>query len=63
MAATAGMTSSYFTRIVRLSFLAPEISRAILQGRQPTGLNARKLKASTRLPLHWNEQRALLGFD
>jgi len=63
MAAAAGMTGSYFTRIVRLSFLAPEISRAILQGRQPTGLNARKLMANTRLPLRRDEQRAQLGFD
>jgi hypothetical protein len=63
MAAAAGMTSSYSTRMLRLSFLAPEISRDILRGRQPTGLNARKLMADTRLPLRWGEQRALLGFD
>ncbi len=42
------MSSSYFTRILRLSFLAPDITRAILHGRQPVDLNAHKLMADTR---------------
>ena len=51
MASAAGMTGSYFTPILRLSFLAPAISRAILHGRQPAGLNARKFMADTRPPV------------
>ena len=59
-----GITGSYFTRVVRLAFLAPDITSAILNGRQPVGLTAaRLLRESHRLPLGWREQRAALGFD
>ncbi|MCH9013606.1 MAG: hypothetical protein IIA68_11205 [Proteobacteria bacterium] len=56
------MSSSYFTRMLRLSFLAPDITRAILHGRQPADLNAHKMMADTRAPIDWHEQRAGLGF-
>ena len=62
MAQEAGLSSSYFTRMLRLSFLAPDITRAILHGRQPADLNAHKLMADTRAPIDWHEQRAGLGF-
>jgi len=61
MAREAGLSSSYFTRMLRLSFLAPDITRAILHGRQPTDLTARKLMADTRAPIVWHEQHAGLG--
>ncbi len=63
MANEAGVARSYFTRILRLSFLAPEITRAILQGRQPRGLTAIKLTADTRIPIAWEAQRTTLHFD
>lgn len=44
LAAEAGVTQSYFTRVFRLSFLAPEITAAILQGSQPPELTANKFK-------------------
>jgi DNA invertase Pin-like site-specific DNA recombinase len=53
---------SYVTRLLRLTFLAPDIVTRILSGRHPPELTARKLMADTRLPLDWNEQRTLLGF-
>ena len=56
------ITSSYATRLVRLTFLAPNIVAAILAGKQPAGLTANKLMADTRLPLDWRDQRAALGF-
>ncbi len=56
------MTSSYFTRVLRLSYLAPDITRAILEGRHPRDLTAHKLLAHSRLPLAWPEQRQRLGF-
>jgi IS1 family transposase len=62
MAEAAGVSSSYFTRVLRLSFLAPDITQAILHGRQPADLNAHKLMADTRAPIDWHEQRAGLGF-
>jgi site-specific DNA recombinase len=57
-----GMSPSYFTRLVRLSYLAPDITQAILDGRQPRDLTADKLLAHSRLPLTWHEQRTVLGF-
>ena len=57
-----GVTPSYFTGLVRLSYLAPDITQAILDGRQPCDLTPDKLLAHSRLPLAWNEQRTVLGF-
>src|SRR5271157_3746783 len=45
------ITPSYATRLVRLTFLAPDIVAAILAGKQQAGLTANKLMADTRLPL------------
>jgi site-specific DNA recombinase len=56
------LTGSYFTRVVRLSDLAPDITRAILEGRHPRDLTAEKLLDHSRLPLGWPEQHHLLGF-
>ena len=61
LAKPADVSRSYFTRVVRLSYLASDITQAILDGRQPPGLTADKLLAHSRLPLAWHEQRALLG--
>src|SRR5690349_5916393 len=57
-----GVSPSYFTRLVRLSYLAPDIIQAILDGRQPRDLTADKLLAHSRLPLTWYQQRMVLGF-
>ena len=62
LAKRQGVSPSYFTRLVRLSYLAPDITQAILEGRQPRELNADKLLAHSRLPLAWSEQRTALGF-
>ena len=57
-----GVTPCYFTGLVRLSYLAPDITQAILDGRQPCDLTPDKRLAHSRLPLAWNEQRTVLGF-
>jgi len=62
LAKREGVSPSYFTRLVRLSYLAPDITEAILDGRQPRDLTADKLLAHSRLPLGWHEQRTVLGF-
>ena len=63
IAAEERISSTYATRLVRLTFLAPDIVAAILAGKQPAGLTANKLMADTRLPLDWSEQaNSLLGF-
>ena len=56
------VSPSYFTRLIRLSYLAPDITQAILDGRQPPDLTASKLLAHSRLPLAWHEQRTVLRF-
>jgi DNA invertase Pin-like site-specific DNA recombinase len=53
---------SYFSQVLRLAYLAPEITAAILEGRQPEGLTATTLIEHARLPLSWAEQRSALGF-
>jgi site-specific DNA recombinase len=63
LAKRQGVSPSYFTRLVRLSYLAPDITEAILDGRQPPDLTADKLLAHSRLPLSWPEQRTVLGFS
>ena len=55
LAKRQGVSPSYFTRLVRLSYLAPDITRAILEGRHPRGVQSR-------LPLAWHDQRTVLGF-
>ena len=47
---------------VRLNYLAPDITQAILDGRQPADLTADKLLAHSRLPLAWHDQRIVPGF-
>ena len=56
-----GINSSYATRLLRLSFLSPEIVRMILDGRHPPTLTAKRLRADTRLPLSWNDQLAAIS--
>jgi len=41
LAEREGVSPSYFTRLVRLSYLAPDITHAILDGRQPRDLRYR----------------------
>ena len=62
LAEAEGVGSPYFTRILRLAFLAPDISEAILDGRQPIELSAKKLAMTSDLPTGWEDQRRALGF-
>ena len=57
----AGVSPSYFTRVFRLSFLAPEIAKAILHGRQPAALTAKSLLGHSQLERDWSRQRVQLG--
>ena len=62
LAKQQGVNPSYFTRLIRLTFLAPDITQAILEGRHPRELTAHRLMGNTRFPLGWREQRLVLGF-
>ena len=58
-----GMGKGHLTSLVRLSYLAPGIVRALLEGRQPIDLTpTRLLRLSKDLPHDWSEQRHVLGF-
>jgi hypothetical protein len=45
LAQDARVSGSYFTRVLRLSFLAPEILQAILRNRHPIDLSGRAARA------------------
>jgi hypothetical protein len=62
IAKAEGLTSSYVTRVMRLAFLAPDITKAILEGRQPPDLTARKLLRGIELPYDWEHQLVALRF-
>jgi site-specific DNA recombinase len=61
------LTSHYSKRhlwqLLRISFLAPDIVTAIIEGRQPPSLTGRRLLRVTDLPLDWPGQRRVLGFS
>ena len=58
-----GITSAYIYTLLRLRWLAPDITTAIVNGRQPLQLSAKFLMLrASRLPIDWLEQRKLLGF-
>ncbi|MGA8419649.1 MAG: hypothetical protein WB691_07820, partial [Pseudolabrys sp.] len=57
------VTAAYIYTLLRLPWLAPDITTAIINGRQPSQLNAKRLmRLTARLPTDWIEQRTLLGF-
>ncbi|MDR3495090.1 MAG: recombinase family protein, partial [Ancalomicrobiaceae bacterium] len=62
LATECNVGPSYFARILRLGFLAPDITSAILDGRQPIELSAQKL-SKMNLPKDWAKQRQVLGFS
>lgn len=49
-------------RLARFATLAPDITAAILEGRQPASLNSRDMLRIPSLPMDWGEQRRLMGF-
>jgi site-specific DNA recombinase len=57
------MNKGRLTSLVRLSYLAPDIVRALVAGRQSSALTpSRLLRLSRNLPHDWKEQRCFLGF-
>jgi hypothetical protein len=58
IARAEGIDRTYVTRMLCLAFLAPEETKAILEGRQPTELTAKQLISSAlNLPLLWPDVR------
>ena len=63
IAKAKGYSIEYFSLLLRLSMLAPDIVEAIHAGRQPPSLNRQRLARPTKLPVDWSEQRRVLGFQ
>lgn len=61
LADALGKDPSYIARVLRLATLAPDITQAILDGREPDGLSYMKLIKV--LSYDWDEQREALGFN
>lgn len=57
-----GRSRKHFARLVQLAYLAPDIVVAILNGRQPVKLSRYQMLTADRIPLRWDEQRAMFGF-
>ena len=59
VAAQQGHEPHYFSVLVKLSYLAPDLTEAILEGRQPLRLDRQALARIRKLPMCWNGQRQL----
>ncbi len=59
LAQREGLARSYVMRLLRLSFLAPDLIEAILNGRQPPALTLEPLRRP--IPLEWTMQRKFFG--
>ena len=58
------VSASYLSRLLRIPSLAPDIITAIVSGKGPPQLTAKKLmRLALRIPFDWTEQRNLLGFS
>ena len=55
-----GCTRRHVERMISYAFLAPDIVRAVAEGRLPRGVNARALADA---PILWTEQWRAIGLD
>jgi hypothetical protein len=64
MAQRLGIKRDYLSVHMRLTYLAPDIVRALLHGQYPTELTPTRLVSLCKdLPYDWQLQRAVLGFE
>ena len=59
LAEAEGINRAYVCRILNLTLLAPDLTDAILEGRQPKSLMLEGVAQC--LPIAWNDQRALMA--
>jgi len=57
LAAREGVTASYLTRVLRLAFLAPAVTEAVLAGAQRAGVDAAAMTATGAITAAWAEQK------
>ena len=63
LAEKCGINKSDLAKQIRLAYLAPDIVTSIMEGRQPTTLNATQLRRLSDFPMSWVEQRKQLNFS
>ena len=63
LASEAGVDRSYFSRVLRLRFLAPAAVKTILRGNHPLEITAKRLTLRLKLPIRWNDQISELGIQ
>ena len=61
-AAKLGYGRDYAVALARVSYLAPDIVKAILDGTQPSKLDSTPLARTPNLPYRWDQQSEMLGF-
>ena len=61
LARQKGMGASYFNRLLRLNYLAPDIQASIFDGTQPDLVTRGRL-LNSQIPMDWSQQRAMFGF-
>lgn len=54
-----GYSGSYATRLLRLAFLSPKITAAILNGKQPAEMTPATLMRNTKYPIDWQQQHQI----
>ena len=57
-----GYSRAYYVVLLRIAHLAPDITSAILDGRQPAKLSRQRVARIASLPMDWDGQREALGF-
>lgn len=63
MARRCKLEPGWVSEVLRMTRLAPDIIRAVLDGRQPRHLNLHALRGrQAEVPLDWGEQRRLFEF-
>lgn len=56
------VSDAWMSRVLRLAFLSPVVTKAILTGTQPAGVDTAALLATCAVPVKWHDQeRALLA--
>lgn len=61
VARTERLSRTYVTGFIYLAFLAPDVTKAILEGRQPPELTAKRLiGCALKIPLLWSDQARLV---
>ncbi len=56
IAETEGVSKRRVQQLIELAFLAPDVIRAVREGRQPVGMTSDRLKRHAFSPI-WTEQR------